>query len=82
MSCRDVFTSNWSVVCLSHFLQATFTSKWWSWTEGMMQSYGSIAAVPVSATGSKSKLAGKFGVFQGFWVEFVGLATLFEDEDH
>ena len=48
----------------------------------MMQSYGSIAAVPVSATGSKSKLAGKFGVFQGFWVEFVGLATLFEDEDH
>ncbi|CAL1126912.1 unnamed protein product [Cladocopium goreaui] len=28
---------------------ATFTSKWWSWTEGMMQSYGSLAAVPVSA---------------------------------
>ena len=29
--------------------EATFTSKWWSWTEGMMQAYGSIAAVPVSA---------------------------------
>eukprot|EP00438_Fugacium_kawagutii_P021005 Skav228370 [mRNA] locus=scaffold1981:230342:241021:+ [translate_table: standard] len=28
---------------------ATWIHKWWSWTEGMMQSYGSFAAVPVSA---------------------------------
>mmetsp|Transcript_58407 Transcript_58407/g.131581 ORF Transcript_58407/g.131581 Transcript_58407/m.131581 type:complete len:184 (-) Transcript_58407:88-639(-) len=28
---------------------STFQSKWWTWTEGMMQSYGSIAAVPVAA---------------------------------
>mmetsp|Transcript_85775 Transcript_85775/g.246206 ORF Transcript_85775/g.246206 Transcript_85775/m.246206 type:complete len:186 (+) Transcript_85775:109-666(+) len=26
----------------------TFKSKWWSWTEGMMQDYGSLAAIPVS----------------------------------
>mmetsp|Transcript_55053 Transcript_55053/g.87221 ORF Transcript_55053/g.87221 Transcript_55053/m.87221 type:complete len:186 (+) Transcript_55053:67-624(+) len=28
---------------------STFSSKWWAWTEGMMQAYGTIAAVPVSA---------------------------------
>mmetsp|Transcript_145910 Transcript_145910/g.254552 ORF Transcript_145910/g.254552 Transcript_145910/m.254552 type:complete len:186 (+) Transcript_145910:81-638(+) len=28
---------------------STFKSKWWAWTEGMMQAYGSIAAIPVSA---------------------------------
>jgi len=28
---------------------STFKSKWWSWTEGMMQEYGSVAAVPVAA---------------------------------
>mmetsp|Transcript_130525 Transcript_130525/g.278956 ORF Transcript_130525/g.278956 Transcript_130525/m.278956 type:complete len:184 (-) Transcript_130525:103-654(-) len=27
---------------------STFKSRWWSWTEGMMQSYGSAAAVPVA----------------------------------
>mmetsp|Transcript_8039 Transcript_8039/g.8849 ORF Transcript_8039/g.8849 Transcript_8039/m.8849 type:complete len:184 (-) Transcript_8039:291-842(-) len=28
---------------------STFSSKWWSWTEGMMQTYGSVAAIPVAA---------------------------------
>lgn len=28
---------------------STFKSKWWSWTEGVMQDYGSLAAVPVAA---------------------------------
>merc|ERR1719203_590239 len=28
---------------------STFQSRWWSWTEGMMQTYGSLAAIPVSA---------------------------------
>merc|ERR1719498_1633453 len=28
---------------------STFSSKWWAWTEGKMQSYGTLAAVPVSA---------------------------------
>jgi len=28
---------------------STFKSKWWAWTEGMMQAYGSVAAVPVAA---------------------------------
>merc|ERR1719240_2312607 len=28
---------------------STFSSKWWSWTERMMQTYGSLAAVPVAA---------------------------------
>mmetsp|Transcript_13383 Transcript_13383/g.20318 ORF Transcript_13383/g.20318 Transcript_13383/m.20318 type:complete len:186 (+) Transcript_13383:85-642(+) len=27
----------------------TFQSKWWSWTEQMMQDYGSVGAVPVAA---------------------------------
>lgn len=28
---------------------STFKSKWWTWTEGTMQTYGSIAAIPVAA---------------------------------
>ncbi|CAE7316728.1 unnamed protein product [Symbiodinium pilosum] len=28
---------------------STFTSKWWSWSEGMMQAYGPVAAIPISA---------------------------------
>mmetsp|Transcript_46728 Transcript_46728/g.108028 ORF Transcript_46728/g.108028 Transcript_46728/m.108028 type:complete len:184 (+) Transcript_46728:124-675(+) len=28
---------------------STFQSRWWSWTESMMQAYGSFAAIPVSA---------------------------------
>mmetsp|Transcript_21197 Transcript_21197/g.41442 ORF Transcript_21197/g.41442 Transcript_21197/m.41442 type:complete len:184 (-) Transcript_21197:59-610(-) len=28
---------------------STFKSKWWSWTEQTMQSYGSVAAVPIAA---------------------------------
>merc|ERR1712007_278931 len=27
----------------------TFQSKWWKWTEGVMETYGPVAAVPVSA---------------------------------
>merc|ERR1712187_3123 len=28
---------------------STFSSKWWKWTEGMMETYGAAAAVPISA---------------------------------
>mmetsp|Transcript_59621 Transcript_59621/g.141870 ORF Transcript_59621/g.141870 Transcript_59621/m.141870 type:complete len:187 (+) Transcript_59621:124-684(+) len=27
----------------------TFESRWWAWTEHMMQTYGAVAAVPVAA---------------------------------
>lgn len=61
--------SFWCDVCYFKLLcQATFTSKWWSWTEGMMQSYGSIAAVPVSATGSKLRFVQTCSVVQSLQV--------------